>query len=202
MSRALLTVVAAALSVVLATAQLRQNSPDQNTWAAMARVKPDCTNKYQSTVQALYDASGNTTCKDLVFNTLNTVKNVNGATCPATTSGSPVWQCMSGWNGQSTNQAYVSAWRDFVINCEILYIANRVNTGESEDGFQWRDNSCWQRFNDMQSFLNYLSNAPQQNTDGTVGGGGGGGGGAGAASINALALVGASLVAIMMLMLG
>jgi hypothetical protein len=32
----------------------------------------------------------------------------------------------------------------------------RVNTAESEDGFQWIDNSCFPRFNNMAAFVAYL----------------------------------------------
>ncbi len=65
----------------------------------------------------------------------------------------------------------------------------RVNTAESEDGFQWRDNSCFGRFKSMDEFVAYIKNTNS----------GGGGGSAGSVFVSALNVVLALALALFLL---
>lgn len=99
MASASLAVVAFLAVVATAVSQsMRQNSPDQNTWNAMVRVKPSCENTYNNVVAPYF--ANDPACKAQVEKALKTY---NKTECPETNSGSFVWNCMSGWNGNSTD---------------------------------------------------------------------------------------------------
>lgn len=68
------------------------------------------------------------------------------------------------------------------------WLSQRVNTAESEDGFQWRDNSCFGRFKSMDEFVAYLKNTQ-----------GGDGGSAGSVFVSALNVVLALALALFLL---
>lgn len=144
---ALFLLVAAVACIAGARAQ-----STQNTYEGMIARDATCGTKYQDLQTTYYDG---TPCKDLVYQALDTylVANCPGGGVQGTAVGSDVWKCMS---GSGNNTALISAWVNFVKNCEIFYIAARKPAGETEDGFSWQDNSCFQRFADLSSFQEYL----------------------------------------------
>lgn len=149
-AKCVLLVAALAGFVAFCAAQ----TADQNSLDAMARntnTGATCSSKYQA-LEAKYYPAGSE-CQVAVYSALKTYVKTN---CPSTVGNSTVWKCMSGWNGVTYDANRVEDWRLFVKNCEILYIANRKDTGESEDGFRWIDNSCFPRFNDLTQFISYL----------------------------------------------
>lgn len=132
-------------------ASVNAAGPTQNTYSDAVARDASCGTKYQ----AIQDKYYTQTCKDLVFKALNTY---NVADCPGggrqgSAVGTDVWKCLSG-NGNNT--ALINDLVNWVRGCEIFYIAARKPGGETEDGFSWIDNSCFQRFADLSSFSEYL----------------------------------------------
>ncbi|KAG2453185.1 hypothetical protein HYH02_002509 [Chlamydomonas schloesseri] len=113
-----------------------------------------CVNKYSTLIEPFFAAEG---CSALVKTALETTVRTQ---CPSTAVGSIVWTCMNGWNGTAVDPGKVLAWISFIRGCEILYIAQRVNSAESEDGFMYLDNSCFPRFTSAAAFEAYLSTPP------------------------------------------
>ncbi|PNH08995.1 hypothetical protein TSOC_004406 [Tetrabaena socialis] len=161
---------------------------NQNSWSYMLQRNngQQCAVRYADLIETKY-FSADAECRTQVKMALETYSK---ADCPSTAYPSKVWRCMSGYNGTVVQQARIADWTTFLTSCEVLYIAQRLNTAESEDGFQWRDNSCFPRFNNMAAFVNYLK------TTSTTGGDGGG---AGSTAVNLLYPVLATLVALLLL---
>ncbi|KAG2500793.1 hypothetical protein HYH03_001555 [Edaphochlamys debaryana] len=89
--------------------------------------------------------------------------------CPSTAPLSKVWTCMNGWSNGEVNGELVNDWIQFLKRCELLYIAQRDQTAESEDGFKWIDNSCFSRFKSLGEFNTYITN-PDSGLGSTTGG--------------------------------
>ncbi|GFR46997.1 hypothetical protein Agub_g8651 [Astrephomene gubernaculifera] len=149
-------VILLAAVIAIAAGMASATDADQNSWDFMVRKTASCANVYNATIESPY-YKNNAVCKTQVMLALDTY---NVSKCPSTATGSTVWKCMSGWNGTAINQKLVNAWTSFLTSCEVLYIAQRVNTAESEDGFQWLDNSCFPRFTNLAAFNTYLTTAP------------------------------------------
>ncbi|GIM04341.1 hypothetical protein Vretimale_8925 [Volvox reticuliferus] len=145
-------ILAVLLAVVVGTASA--TDADQNSWSFMLRRKSTCANTYTTLIESKYYAN-NVTCKANVKLALQTY---NKTACPDTKQGSLVWTCMSGFDSTTnqTNSALINDWTAFLSGCEVLYIADRANTAESESGFVWLDNSCFGRYVNMNQFVNYL----------------------------------------------
>ncbi|GLI70900.1 hypothetical protein VaNZ11_015926 [Volvox africanus] len=145
-------VIAVLLAVIVGTASA--TDPDQNSWNFMIRRNSKCNGTYETLIESKY-YSTNVTCKTNVKLALETY---NKAACPDTKQGSLVWTCMSGYDfttGQ-TNKALINDWTAFLSGCEVLYIADRKNTAESESTFVWLNNSCFGRYSNMDQFVSYL----------------------------------------------
>ncbi|GIL55957.1 hypothetical protein Vafri_11420, partial [Volvox africanus] len=145
-------VLAVLLAVVVGTASA--TDPDQNSWSYMIRRNRNCNGTYTSLIESRY-YSTNLTCKKNVKLALVTY---NKASCPETKQGSLVWACMSGYDYTTaqTNKTIINDWTAFLSSCEILYIADRANTAESESTFVWLNNSCFGRYVNMDQFVSYL----------------------------------------------
>ncbi|KAG2425751.1 hypothetical protein HYH02_014967 [Chlamydomonas schloesseri] len=183
------TMLVAVLALVALGAASAQTTAavDQNSWGFMLRRDASCATRYQTLIEDPFYAN-DPLCKAQVKRALETYVK---ADCPNTAAAtSSVWKCMSGFNATSGQvaQARVDAWTTFLKGCEVLYIAQRVNTAESEDGFQWRDNSCFGRFKSMDEFVAYLKNTK-----------GDGGGSAGSVFVSALNVVLALALALFLL---
>ncbi|EFJ43659.1 hypothetical protein VOLCADRAFT_106762 [Volvox carteri f. nagariensis] len=140
----------ALLAAVVGVASAQQ--ANQNSWSYMANRNTQCPTSYSRIIESRYFAN-NETCKSAVKAALSTY---DKSQCPDTSKYSLVWTCMSGWNGNTTDPARINDWSTFLSGCELLYIAQRANTAESEDGFVWIDNSCFGRYVNMAKFVEYL----------------------------------------------
>ncbi|KXZ46651.1 hypothetical protein GPECTOR_41g615 [Gonium pectorale] len=145
---------AIALFAVLGVASVSA-LPDQNSWSFMLRqpTGAQCATRYTALIEQPY-YSNDPTCAALVKTAITTY---NVSACPSTKPLSQVWKCMNGWNGTVADAGRVNAWVTFLTNCELLYIAQRLNSAESESGFVWQDNSCFARYNGMGAFASYLT---------------------------------------------
>ncbi|PNW88004.1 hypothetical protein CHLRE_01g010400v5 [Chlamydomonas reinhardtii] len=183
----MLVAVLALAAFGAASAQTTTAAIDQNSWSFMLNRDASCATRYQTLVEDPFYAN-DLICKTQVKRALETYVKTD---CPSTTApSSTVWRCMSGYNATSgqVDQNRIDAWTTFLKGCEVLYIAQRVNTAESEDGFQWRDNSCFGRFKSMDEFVAYLKNTQ-----------GGDGGSAGSVFVSALNVVLALALALFLL---
>lgn len=142
--------VLAVAAVLLAGHAQAQTAPTQNTLSDAKIQTTSCLAGYNAIIRNFYATDAE--CSALVTRALNTTVK---AQCPPTTVGSPVHRCMN----KNGTVAVTDAWSSWVRGCEIMYIANRGGSGESEEGFKYVENSCFPIFNSFSDFVRWLTDA-------------------------------------------
>ncbi|KAL6759751.1 hypothetical protein V8C86DRAFT_2568449 [Haematococcus lacustris] len=138
---------AAVTAVVLGLLCLCSAQDLQNTLQDPKITGGACSVQYRQIIAAHYATANLTSCSALITTALNTTVK---SQCPPSTIGSPVQRCMN------TTKAAADSWASWVRGCEIMYVANRAGSGESEEGFTYKDNSCFPIFNSFNDFSSWL----------------------------------------------
>ncbi|KAJ9525859.1 hypothetical protein QJQ45_009269 [Haematococcus lacustris] len=118
---------AAVTAVVLGLLCLCSAQVVQNTLQDPKITGGACSVQYRQIIAAHYATANLTSCSALITTALNTTVK---SQCPPSAIGSPVQQCMN--------------------------TTKRAGSGESEEGFTYKDNSCFPIFNSFNDFSSWL----------------------------------------------